>query len=115
VLRPFIRINVREGVGWSVAPVVTAGAASAAPDGVSFFYEGNFQAAPGGADSRPAACYTPTDNQDIGINFLLLVVADGVRPGWWPAVLLNKVMPFSHLDCLLDIETISPSSVKSGV
>jgi hypothetical protein len=76
--------------------VVAAGASLAAPDCVCLFHQRHFKPGSGGADSRPAPGDAPADNQDIGFDFLFLVIAYGVGPRGRLTVLFQQIIPSGH-------------------
>ena len=80
-LGPVIGVNLGMGIGRRDTPVVAAGASRTAPDGIRLFHQRHFNPGPGGADSGPAPGDASADNQDIGFDFLFLIIAYGVGPG----------------------------------
>jgi hypothetical protein len=85
-LSPVIGVNLGMGIGRCDTPVVATGASRTTPDGICLFYQRHFNTVSGGADSCPTPGDTPADNQDIGLDFLLLIVTYGVGPGGWLAI-----------------------------
>ena len=116
-LGPLVRVYLGMGIGGTLAPVVAARPAGAAPDGIPLLHHHHLGTVPRGADGRPAALAqhenpenrdAPADDEHIGLDLPLLVIVDPVGPGRGLPLVVQIVVPLGHFVLFLQDRNALP-------